>query len=271
MEIITLMENLVYKEGFIGEHGLSFLIKTPNLKILFDTGQTGAFIHNAKKMGENLKDVDYVILSHGHYDHTGGLEKFLKINNTAKIILKKEALEYKYSNSTGEKREIGFELRNKYKKFDNEFIFIKDKYKLNKDILIIGNILKNNAFENEEKKLFVKKGSEYIKDEFKDELFLTIIEDQKLNIITGCSHSGIINIIETGISVVKKDQIGSVVGGLHLKGKSQKRINKTISALKRMDIKRLAINHCTGIEEYAEIKRELDVEVIYNNLGKTIK
>ena len=85
MELITLVDNLVYGEGLTGEHGSSFLIKTKGKTILFDTGQTNAFINNAAYLAEDLSEVDFVILSHGHYDHCGGLEAFLALNQTATI------------------------------------------------------------------------------------------------------------------------------------------------------------------------------------------
>lgn len=89
MKIITLIENTVYKKGLKAEHGLAFLVKTPTMHILFDTGQTGEFMANAQKMGEDLQAVDAVVLSHGHYDHAGGLQAFLDFNAHAKVYLKK--------------------------------------------------------------------------------------------------------------------------------------------------------------------------------------
>ena len=128
MEIVTLIENLVYKGSLKAEHGLSVLIKTGGYKILFDVGQTGAFLDNAGSLGEDLRDVDFIILSHGHYDHTGGLENILEINKTAKVIMKKSIVEEKYSNSVGKMREIGFKLRDRYRSYPNEFILLEGDY-----------------------------------------------------------------------------------------------------------------------------------------------
>ena len=270
MEIITLVENYATKEGLKGEHGLSFLIKKDNYKILFDTGQSGVLVENAKKLGVKLEDVDYLILSHGHYDHTGGLESFLKINSKAKVISHQKSLEKRYSNSTGKIREIGFRLEKGYKSYKNEFVFIEEDYKINEDIKIVANVEKITDFEMNEKKLFVKKNNEYVQDEFLDEINLVITEKNKDNIITGCSHRGIINIIKT---IQKRDEkeINLIIGGFHLKGKSEERVKKTINELKKIKFERIETNHCTGLDGYMELKKEFGDKVNYNYVGMTIK
>ncbi|BDU50356.1 MBL fold metallo-hydrolase [Haliovirga abyssi] len=272
MEVTVLMENLVYKQGLKSEHGLSFLLKSDDLKIIFDTGQTGDFICNAIALGENLKNVDYVVLSHGHYDHTGGLKRFLDINKTAKIIMKKEALEEKYSNSTGKIRPIGFELKDSYMNYDNEFIFVDGFYDINKNIRVIGDIKKYTDYEDDEKKLFIKKDEEFIKDSFKDELFLVEKNDnnKKIDIITGCSHNGIINIIKTAKYNFEDYKINSVIGGTHLKGKSSDRIEKTIKALEKLEINKIGVNHCTGIDSYTILKSKLGDNIFYAYTGLKI-
>lgn len=199
MEIKVLMENLTYSQNLKSQHGLSFLVTDENIKILFDTAQNQDFICNAIAMNESLEDIDYVVLSHGHYDHTGGVESFLKINKKAKIIMSKYAVEEKFSNSTGEMRAIGFSLKERYKEFENEFIFIDDYYKISDSIEIYSNIEMKNKFEDTEKKLFLKRENEFVKDRFDDEIYMVIKKNNKLNLITGCAHRGIVNILE-GIS-----------------------------------------------------------------------
>jgi len=281
MEIITLVENLVYNKDLKGEHGLSFLIKMKNCKILFDLGQTGLILENAKLLEENLDDIDFVILSHGHYDHTGGLEKFLEINHTAKIIMKKNILQQKYSSSTGSIREIGFKLRDKYKNYPNEFLFLEEDYILNDNIKIITQIDEYTNFEKIKQNLFIKKGDDFIMDQFQDELFLTIIKDSKLNIITGCSHNGIINIIKTAIDNTKINDINLVLGGMHLTGiklnekslqdENNNKIQKTIEELKKLKIEKIYTNHCTGIDGFIKLKNSMGDKISYSYTGINIK
>jgi 7,8-dihydropterin-6-yl-methyl-4-(beta-D-ribofuranosyl)aminobenzene 5'-phosphate synthase len=281
MEIITLVENLVYKKDLKAEHGLSFLIKTENCKILFDVGQTGIVLDNAKLLGENLQDVDFVILSHGHYDHTGGLETFLEVNQTAKIILKKNALEQKYSSSNGNMKEIGFKLRNEYKNYPNEFLILEEDYIFNENIKIITEIDEYTNFEKIKQNLFVRDGKNFIMDKFQDELFLTIVKDNKLNIITGCSHNGIINILKTAMNKIKIDNINLVLGGMHLSGikineeslqnKNNEKIQKTIEELKKINIDKIYTNHCTGIDGFTKLKNSMENNFFYSYTGSKIK
>lgn len=281
MEIITLVENLVYNKDLKGEHGLSFLIKIDNYKILFDVGQTGLILENAKLLEENLDDIDFVILSHGHYDHTGGLEKFLEINHTSKIIMKKNILQQKYSSSTGSIRKIGFKLRDRYKNYPNEFLFLEEDYILNDNIKIITQVDEYTDFEKIKQNLFIKKGDDFIMDQFQDELFLTIIKDNKLNIITGCSHNGIINIIKTAIDNTKINDINLVLGGMHLTGiklnekslqdENNNKIQKTIEELKKLKIEKIYTNHCTGIDGFIKLKNSMGDKISYSYTGINIK
>lgn len=271
MEIKVLMENLTYSQNLKSQHGLSFLVTDDNIKILFDTAQNQDFICNAIAMNESLKDIDYVVLSHGHYDHTGGLESFLRINKKAKIIMSKYAVEDKYSNSTGEIRDIGFELRDRYQEFENEFIFIDDYYKISDNIEIYSNIEMKNDFESTEKRLFVKRENEYIKDNFDDEIYMVIKKKEKLNLITGCAHRGIVNILNGISEITGVKEYGAVIGGIHTKGNGRERAEKTAEELIKIGADKYYLNHCTGVEEYTILKGIIGDRTEYFFAGKSIK
>lgn len=271
MDLTVLIENLVYSQDLKGEHGLSFYIKTDDgINILFDTGQTGDFVFNARKLGVDLKTIDYVVLSHGHYDHTGGLEAFLEINNTAKIIMKLNALAIKYSDKTGKIRKISFPLRENYKNFPNEFLFIKNDYEIGKHVKIISKIKITNTIENKEEHLFYEKAGKVLKDNFRDELFMTLEKEEEFSIINGCAHNGIINIINQGKEKVDK-KLKYIIGGTHLKSKSKEILDFTINELKEMDFEKIYVNHCTGIDSYAEMKLHLKDKVDYLFTGNKVE
>lgn len=270
MEIRVLVENVVYNQGLYGEHGLSFLVKEDGIKILFDTGQTDNIIKNMSAFQEKIEDIDYIVLSHGHYDHTGGLQYILEKNKTAKVLLKRAALDEKVSTSTGKERDISFPMRNNYKDYPNEFIFVEDSYEISENIKITAKIEKKYEFEDDEKKLFVRK-EKLEKDEFDDELFMTIKNGERLNVFTGCAHSGIINILQTAMAVNKMNKIGSIIGGTHLKGKSDERIIQTLKELEKINFLNMYVCHCTGIEEYVYLKSKFGNKVDYACTGKIIK
>jgi len=281
MEIITLIENLVYNGSLKGEHGLSFLIKTDECKILFDVGQTGALLDNAESLGEELGDVDFIILSHGHYDHTGGLEQILEINKTAKVIMKKNILEVKYSNSGRDMREIGFKLQDRLRDYPNEFIFLEEDYLLIEGIKVIAEIGEYTDFEKIEQGLFIRERNSYVADKFSDELFLIVEKDERLNVITGCSHNGIINILKSAINKTGIESINLLLGGMHLstlkadqevlKKNIHEKTEKTIQELKKIEIKKIYTNHCTGIDGFMKLKSAMGEKVYYSYTGSRIR
>ncbi|TDT71950.1 7,8-dihydropterin-6-yl-methyl-4-(beta-D-ribofuranosyl)aminobenzene 5'-phosphate synthase [Hypnocyclicus thermotrophus] len=270
MEITVLIENLVYNQGLFGEHGLSLHILDKETSILFDTGQTENFLLNAKTLGIDINKVKYTILSHGHYDHTGGLKSLLEKNNKIELMVKKDIFQKKYSNSTGNIREIG--LDNKISKYNNIKYLDKNIVSLTENIFIITKINNYNDFENDEKKLFVKENNKYVVDKFIDEVFLVLKNnDDTLTIITGCAHNGIINILKTTKEYFLNNKIKQVIGGFHLKGKSKERIDKTINELIKLEIQEIYINHCSGIEFFSELKnKNSNIKVIYAYTGSKI-
>ena len=211
MKIITLIENLVYQQGLFAEHGLSIYIETENRKILFDTGQTGLFLQNAGTLGISMEDIDCLVLSHGHYDHTGGLYPFLKINSKAKVYVKKDIFTPKYS---GQSRFIGTPMNEVL--LNNRLVFVESITEIADDIFIMPDIQIHNSIDTHFKGLNKEVGNELVPDEFEDELFIVIKQNEQLNIVTACAHRGITNICTTATEHFKLP-IGLILGGFHMK------------------------------------------------------
>lgn len=275
MKIVTLLENKNNeKDEFRVEHGLSFYIETEKNKILFDTGQTGMFIENAKKMNVDISNVDGLFLSHSHYDHCGGVKSLLETyNNKPKLIVS----EYFFSNMNKyRKRDDG---NNKYIgiDFDEEFIlkngldieYVKNKVtEVYDGVYIFTDFDRNTEYEKNNSNLIYTKKDKEIVDPFEDEISVGIDTKNGLVILLGCSHPGIINIIESIRSVTGK-KIYGIIGGSHLKEADDLRIKKTIDYFKGLDIKILGLSHCTGDIASSQIQENISF-YSYNKTGDMI-
>lgn len=261
MKILTLIENLSYKENLVGEHGLSIYIETDKKKILFDAGQSGIFVNNAKYLGVDLSAIDEVVISHGHYDHSGGLYAFLKENKKAKINIKESAFNNKYR---GEIKYIGIPYNRNL--FENRINFITEVTQIDDEIFIIP---ETHIFDKEDthfKNMKIKKESGFVEDDFIDEQFLLIKNNENISIVTGCSHRGVTNIVKTA----KKSNdlpINLILGGFHLDKENDEKINKIIDYFEIINPKTIGFSHCSGIEAFSKFKERLKDKVFYNYTG----
>ncbi|WP_223814536.1 MBL fold metallo-hydrolase [Thermoanaerobacterium thermosaccharolyticum] len=270
MELQVLIENVVYKKDFLAEHGLSMLVKKEDKAVLVDTGQSGNFIINFGLMGINLKDINKVILTHGHYDHVGGLKDLMDENKDVRIYASHKILNRKYAlRKNGTIDEIGFDL-SIYEKNKENFVLIHEDTEVEKDFFVVTSIDEkyNNDFTT--KNFLVEKDNTKIKDSFLDEIFFVVKEGDCINIITGCSHLGILNILYTAESKFKGYRIKSLIGGFHLKGMIEEDVVNILEAMKDYDIQYIYTGHCTGIDEYGIMKNFrrqgilFDYEFVYN-------
>lgn len=274
LKIATLIEdNPSIDPRLYYEHGLSLYMEIDGLKILFDTGKSGNFVKNAETLNIDLSKLNYVVLSHGHYDHSGGLKKLVeKTSNSYKLIVGVGFFNNKYGLIEGD---IGKYLGNP---FDKEYIhennieikYIKqDIFYINKNIMIFTNFKRNNDFELQNKRFQIKQDKNYSLDNFSDEIVLVLKGEKGLFVVVGCSHVGMVNILETIIARTGLPIYG-IIGGTHLIEADEQRLNKTIKFLKEKDIQIIAVSHCTGEKAAEELKRQFGNKFLYNNTGNII-
>ena len=191
IKIVTLIENLVTSTGFIGEHGLSIYIELGDKKILLDTGFSSNFLHTAERLGVDISTVDYLIISHGHHDHIGGLIPFMAKNTRAEIILKKESTLPKFNGEwyIGHNPDIDF--------CSSRFQYVDDLLEIVPNLFIFPSIHSFFPVDSHKSGFLVENNGTKSSDLFDDELFLCIKNKEKLIIISSCSHNGISNICET--------------------------------------------------------------------------
>ena len=265
MKIITLVENQVKLEGLQAEHGISILIDTGSEKILFDTGQSDLFIRNANEMGIDLAEIDFLVLSHGHYDHTGGLYSFLRLNTKAKIICKSNIFIPKY-NSLG--KFIGFHFIEDLLK--GRLIFIHSITELVNNIFVFPQIHIYNEIDTHFTDLRIKVKDELMLDEMMDEIFIVLKHKNKFSILTACSHRGITNICKTAIDYFNMP-VNAVIGGFHLKNSTVEQYKFIVEYLNvKVTPSLVGVCHCTGIEKFELMKTDLNSYVFYNDTGKIL-
>jgi len=264
MKIVTLIENYVSGLGLSAEHGLSFHLETNKQNILFDTGQTGLFIQNAQKLGVNLNDVDSLILSHGHYDHTGGLISFLEFNSRAKIYAKKNIFTPKYKGKT---RFIG--TRYIEEVISKRLLNVDAITEIAENVYIMPNINIYSSNDTNFKNFYTKTDNKHVCDSFDDELFMVIKQSGKINIITACSHRGITNICRTATDYFNLP-VGLIIGGFHMKDCSDLQYKEITEYLRKLNPESIGVCHCTGIEKYADLRNSCSFKVFYNYTGESI-
>jgi 7,8-dihydropterin-6-yl-methyl-4-(beta-D-ribofuranosyl)aminobenzene 5'-phosphate synthase len=254
MKITVLTENTKLENSdLIAEHGISLFVEKDGYNILFDMGgpQESA-IKNASRLDIDLRKVDAVIISHGHNDHTGGLLKFLQINDKAPVYLKKEALGSYYSKRPEGEKYIGIDSKI-VEKYAERLYFMDKTVEIAKNIFIVPNIYKEFPVPSSNSVLFEKVNGKLVRDNFKHESFMVIENDNKLTVFTGCGHSGIKNIINTAKEAFPDKKIGNVIGGFHLQAGARtfevaekEEIEEIAEWLKLEAAGQIYTGHCTG-------------------------
>ena len=243
MRIVTLLENTVCREDLACEHGLSLYIETGDLRILFDAGQTDAFAENAEKLGVDLSQVDLCVLSHGHYDHGGGLKRFLELNKTAPVYVSRDAFMPHYN---GAEKYIGLDQT----LLDSgRLVFVGERRQLAPGVTLCpGNFPLLHPIDPAG--LTVLEKGECRPEDFRHEQYLLIEEGGKTVCFSGCSHKGVLNIA----AHFRPDVL---IGGFHfMKLTAQQDAPRLTAAAEELLRYPTAYytGHCTGAAAYAIMK-----------------
>ena len=258
VKITTLVENTAEGDGLLSEHGISFWVEYGDRKILFDTGQTGAIMRNAEILGINLAETEAIVISHGHFDHTGGLEPALNVAKKAKIYLHPDVLDKKYSFHGGSSRSIGISSGTK-KTIEshadtNQVVWTKGPTEIFPGLFVSGQVPRTNEFEVEEEEFFLDENAKQ-PDILRDDQSLYFNTENGLVVVFGCAHAGLINTLDYVTQVSGVKHVHTIMGGFHLVGSGKEKMSKVIDNLERFGIQRIGPGHCTGMEAALEFRK----------------
>ena len=248
LEITSLVENTKASENLSSEPGLSLLAEWRGMTFLVDTGASDIFLDNANVLGKDLSKVDYVILTHGHSDHSGGIRTLChSTRRKFQLVLHTSFFNKKFKRDNEYLRYIGNDFNEEFLQIENvATVFpLVDTFKLVDDVYILSDIPSFAEYENEPNDFVVLNAGKYDQDKFTDEQILVFDMPQGLIVIAGCGHRGVVNICETVKKRLRKP-IHAIIGGLHLKDSGDARIEQTAAYLRDEGIAILATGHCTG-------------------------
>jgi len=248
VKITTLIENSAGEHhGLNSEHGLSFFIEKDDTRILFDTGQTGLFITNAEQLRVDLTSLDHVVLSHGHYDHSGGLRSLAQLTTEFNLIMGQGFFDEKYGFKNNSHEYLG-------NNFDENFLTEKGiafQYTSNPctelvpDVFVITSFLRVHEDEKINPRFKILKDDAFSEDSFADEVLLAIDTPKGLIVLLGCSHPGMKNMLDFTTEHLKRP-LYAVLGGTHLVEANEESLAKSMDYLHNDDLKIIGVSHCTG-------------------------
>lgn len=289
VKITTLAENK--NEGhqqLQNEFGFSAVIETGSDTIIFDTGKAGQFIENAKKLNIDLEDSNTMVLSHAHYDHCGGVMDYYTTYGTENKTLYVKDCFFENANSKYYYDAVGqkFDFTDGTKgyfpvgiQFTQQDLIQKgvaieyldgNSIKVADGVTVYGNFIKNEGDKLAPNMLDKNEKGEYMVDDFDDEVAVAVETDQGLVIVSGCSHSGILNIVDT-IEKRSGEKVYAVIGGFHLLDASEEKIQSIIDRFKAMGIEKIGLSHCTGPKATAMFLEQMPDQTFVNETGSVVE
>ncbi len=263
MKLAVLTDNISKNKDFLSEPGLSYYIEADNRKILFDTGLSSVYLKNAQKLNIDLSQTEYMVFSHGHDDHTKGLKYWPYETKKINVVCHPDCFLPKYKLN----KYIGSPLLKKEIKQRYKYLETKSAYYITDNIVFLGEIKQKYSFEKRKKYGLTIKENKKIPDMLFDDSAMAISTKKGTIIVSGCSHSGICNIIAAAEKAFDKN-IYSVIGGFHLRNTLENKMKKIINVFQEKVTGPIYPAHCTDNQARKFFSKHLNTKKIYT--GKTI-
>ena len=281
MRVISLIENTgpSDRKGLRIEHGLSLCIFSKGQQILFDAGISGNFYLNAQRLNVNTAKATLAVISHHHFDHGGGLATFLDANHQARVYLRNSSTEQFYLNIFGLfRRRVGLD-ETLFQLHSQRFVHVSQFSEVAPDVFLLTKINKRHMMPKGNRHLFIGAGSFQRLDDFEHELIMVIRQSTGLVVFTGCSHHGILNMLDAVLEHFPGQTIQAVFGGFHLidlplinsMAGSKADVADLGKAILKYPIEQIYTGHCTGIKAYRILKEVLGAQLQYFATGDKVE
>ncbi len=279
MKVTVLIENSLAEgaEGVRPEYGLCLHIEHRGKSILLDTGSSGLFAQNAGALGIDLERVDFLVLSHAHFDHGGGLARFMEINGTAPVVLLSRARQESFLKILFLKKYIGLD-RKLFGTHADRFRFFDGSLEIAPGVTMLANTVSEEHRPSGNRLLFIREGGPLVPDPFDHELILVMDDDNGSVVFTGCSHNGILNMLASVFARLPRVRVKAVFGGFHLMNPITKRNAerpKTIASiaakLKSLPVGMIYTGHCTGPGAFAILREGLGDRIAELGTGMAVE
>jgi len=272
IRITALVENTA-GHGLLGEHGLALWIETPAGAVLLDTGQGEVLLRNARALGTELPSAKAIILSHGHYDHTGGLPAAMSEARHARVFMHPAAIGPKFTRRpAGRLRNIGMPdtARKAVQQHAARVVWIERPTEVLPGLHATGPIPRVTEFEDTGGAFFLDADG-LVPDTLVDDQAVWFDAPEGVVVLLGCAHAGVVNSVMYVRQLAGGRPIYAVVGGMHLLAASDIRMATTVAALREMDVQRVAMSHCTGFAAMARLYHELPGRCFHCTAGTRLE
>lgn len=266
----VLCENCVASpHGLIGEHGWAVHLEAGSHRLLLDTGQGMGLLNNSRVLGIDLRQLDGIVISHGHYDHTSGLPDALHMSGAVDVFIHPDGFVDRYWLKDDACREIGIRYKKAYlESLGARFQPVTAFTEIFPGIYLTGEVPKVTDFEPPDSTMKIRSADgSWEQDALRDDLSLVVATDQGLVVLLGCAHAGLINILTHVTAMLPGQPIHTVIGGTHLGFADAAQFESTVAALHQFGVQRLGASHCTGLTNAARLQHHFGEQFFFAAAG----